>query len=332
LQQTIHRLRPDVIHSNGIKTHCLVSFANAAKIPVVWHVHDFFASRPVARRLLRMMSGRAAGAIAISRAVAEDLKTLPFAGPIEVLANVVNVDEFAPKAQDGALLDHLAGLPAADLSCLRVGLIATYARWKGHEVFLQAAACLRSRDHGAKPHSVRFYIIGGPIYRTQGSQYQKEELQQLAQKLGVSDCVGFINFQQEVAPIYRALDIVVQASTSPEPFGLTIIEAMACGKPVVASLAGGVVEIIRPGYDALGVPPCSVPALTDAIDLLLSDSALRVRLGEQARETVSKRFNQERIGEHLVNIYSNLCGCRQNEGSRQANFMIPSSLLLHEHT
>ena len=67
------------------------------------------------------------------------------------------------------------------------------------------------------------------------------------------DSVGFVPFVEDPVPVYRALDVVLHASTQPEPFGLTVVEAMACGRAVVVSAAGGAAELFTDGVDALGV-------------------------------------------------------------------------------
>src|SRR5260370_39372519 len=96
--------------------------------------------------------------------------------------NAVDTDHFSPGLVDGGRLDRLADLPGAARGLVRVGLPATFALWKGHEVFLQAAAQV-IREH---PQSqVRFYIIGGPIYSTVGSQVTKSMLQAKAAALGI---------------------------------------------------------------------------------------------------------------------------------------------------
>ena len=80
----------------------------------------------------------------------------------------------------------------------------------------------------------------------------------------------------------RALDVVVHASTEPEPFGLVIAEAMACGRPVIASRAGGAAEIVEPGVDGLSFSPGDVGQLAGAIARLAADPDERRRLGEAA--------------------------------------------------
>ncbi len=172
LRRQVGRLAPDVIHSNGLKTHILARLVRGAA-PVLWHVHDFVAGRLVVGRMLRLARRGAAGAAAVSGAVARDLARAVPGLPLRVEYNTVDAARFAPGRGDGAWLDAAAGFPPATEDALRVGLIATYARWKGQDVFLQAAAALAAA-HPLRP--VRFYIVGGPVYQTRGSQFSGAEL------------------------------------------------------------------------------------------------------------------------------------------------------------
>jgi glycosyltransferase involved in cell wall biosynthesis len=178
--------------------------------------------------------------------------------------------------------------------------VATYARWKGQEVFLEAAAQVLQAAAG---RSVRFYIVGGPIYQTAGSQYTEAELRTKAAELGIAAHVGFIAFQRDPANVYRGLDVVVHASTQPEPFGLTIVEGMACARPVIVSQEGGAAELFTPGYDAVGVRPRDPAALAAAIGELLHDPERCQRLAANARQTAIRRFSRTRLGPQLLAIY-----------------------------
>jgi glycosyltransferase involved in cell wall biosynthesis len=286
-KRSLRELKPDLIHSNGIKTHLLTALAGIKDIPVVWHIHDFYGSRPLMARVLKLISYRAKQGIAISQAVAQDTKiTLPNL-PIEVIYNAVDVNYFSPTVSTS----HLT---------LRVGLVATFARWKGHDIFLEAASEIIKKH----PHlNVRFCIVGGAIYKTRGSQFSEQELKDKAADLDIVDKVDFLGFQENIAAIYRDFDIVVHASTQPEPFGLAIVEAMACGKPVIVSQAGGAAELFTPNYDAVGVPPGEPKALAAAILYLLNNPEKRQIISENARHTVTERFSQERLGEQLMKVY-----------------------------
>ena len=217
---------------------------------------------------------------------------------VHIVPNAIDTQHYCPGPADPTLLDRLADM--THRPCLRVGLVATYANWKGHDIFLKAAArVLRAQSD----LPLRFYIVGGPIYQTHRSQFDRAELQCLASSLGISSDVGFVDFQLDIRPIYRALDVVVHASTRPEPFGLAIIEAMACGKPVIVSEAGGAAEIIRPGHDALGVPPGEVEALANAMLALLGSASWRATLGANGRRTVCERFDQERFASQMFDLF-----------------------------
>jgi glycosyltransferase involved in cell wall biosynthesis len=181
--------------------------------------------------------------------------------------------------------------------------VATYARWKGQEVFLQAAALLL-RESPSLP--VRFYIVGAPLYRTPDSQFSEEELRGLVEQLKLSGHVGLVPFQREPATVYRALDVFVHASTHREPFGLTIAEALACGRPAVISRASGAAEQLTEGVDALTLPSRDVEALAAALRRLVEDAELRERLGHAARRTALERFSRERYAREILDIYRSL--------------------------
>ena len=323
LRNLIRRLAPDVVHANGIKANLLAALAAPRDLPVLWHVQDFYGARLLVRRLLAVPGRRAAAAIALSRAVAQDLQTLLPRLPIHVIYNATDVERFCPGPGDGAWLDAQVGLLPGETPSLRVGLVATYARWKGQDVFLEAAAQVVRR---LGPQVIRFYIVGGPIYQTTGSQFSPGELQSQARKLGIERQVGFVPFQADPADCYRALDVVVHASTRPEPFGLTIVEAMACGRAVIAARAGGAAELFQSGSDALGAAPGDPMALAEAIAQLARDSDLRRQLGVRARATAVARFDQRRLGEELREVYAGLVPAAGISGPGMARSM-PAGVL-----
>jgi glycosyltransferase involved in cell wall biosynthesis len=298
LGAALERIRPAVVHSNGIKTH-LAAAAVRPKSKLVWHVHDFLSTRPLTARLLRLTGRRVNGVVAVSDAVAADARRLLRKRPVVTVPNAIDLDAFAPTVA-AANLDHLAGAEPDAGRIVRVGLVATFATWKGHEVFLDAAARLAA---GRPELPLRFYIIGGQIYQTR-AQWSVEKLRRLADSHGLMDQVRFVPFQPNPAGAYTALDVVVHASKRPEPFGLTIAEAMACGRPVVVSRAGGAAELFTEGHDALGVPPGDATALAAAIERLAAEPDRRRGIGENARQTACQRFDRRRLGPDILQAYA----------------------------
>ncbi|MCU0705354.1 MAG: glycosyltransferase family 4 protein [Fimbriiglobus sp.] len=281
LRAILRRLRPEVVHSNGLNTHLLARAVVPSGVPVSWHVHDFYSERPLMAQLLKYVQNGVAGAVAITEAVKRDFESVVPSVPVTVVLNAVDTDHFSPAECSGSELDRLAGLPPTN--SVRVGLVATYANWKGQGVFLEALAML-------PPGLVRGYLVGGPIYTTAGSQCSRAELETKADQLGLTRRIGFVPFQPDPKDVYRNLDVVVHASTRPEPFGLTIAEAMSCGRAVVVSAAGGAAELFTDGIDALGHPPGDVSALAAVLTKLATDADLRRRLGFAARKTAVQRF------------------------------------------
>lgn len=295
LRAAVARFAPDLVHSNGVKTHLLARFAVPAGVPVVWHVHDFYGLRPAAGWLLRRSRSRVRAAVAISNAVAADARRVLPGVRVETVLNAVDLERFTPGPKEGPELDRRAGLPLPERGTVRVGLVGTYARWKGHLTLLDAAA-----KAGRLP--VRWYIIGGPIYHT-AAQFTEAELRREVEARGLGGRVGFVPFAADPVPAYRGLDVVVHASTLPEPFGLTVAEAMACGRAVVVSAAGGAAELFTEGEDALGFTPGNADKLAAAVRWLAGDAGLRTRLGEAARRTAELRFDANRYGVQLCAVY-----------------------------
>ena len=300
LANLLREERPAIVHAHGFKMHLLAAVARPPRSSVVWHVHGYLSGRPLTARALRALASRASVVIANSRSVADDVRRhLGSARLVQTLYNAVDLGRFAPSGAR-ADLDAAAGLPPAPAGTVRVGLVATFGRWKGHYVFLDAIGRLPAIA------PVRAYVIGAPIYATRGSQVTLDALRDAAQARGLSSRVGFTGFLDDMPAAMRALDVVVHASTEPEPFGMVIAEAMACGRALVASRAGGAIELFADGVDALGHAPGDASELSMAIGRLAADPVLRARLGSAARTRAEQQFDRRRLAASLVPLYRTL--------------------------
>jgi glycosyltransferase involved in cell wall biosynthesis len=284
-----------------MKAHALAAFALRDR-PLVVHLRDFASERRLSRHLFRMLSERTM-VVTNSRAVERDLVELVPGLRTRVIHNAIDTSVFAPGPADRELLSRLSGLPPASPGTLSIGIVATYAWWKGQRTFVAAAGHLR-RALPNRP--LRFYVVGGPVYATRGSEISEGELRAAIAEAGVVDCVGLVPFRSDVASVYRALDVVVHASTRAEPFGRTIVEAMASGRPVIASRAGGAVELFDEGRSGLGFVPGDPEDLARVIERLVEDEALRAALGERAREHAVARFDRARLGPEIARVYEDL--------------------------
>lgn len=146
-----------------------------------------------------------------------------------------------------------------------VGCFGRIAAWKGQEVLLRSLANL--------PH-VEAWIVGAAQF---GESGYAEELQSLARQLNITERVRFLGHRHDVPELMAACDAIAHTSIAAEPFGQVIVEGMAAGKPVIATAAGGALEILDNETDGLLVPPGDVAALSAAIARLSADSDLRAR-------------------------------------------------------
>jgi glycosyltransferase involved in cell wall biosynthesis len=300
----LRELRPNLVHSNGIKTHLLSAFATPRRVPLIWHIHDYVGSRGVTRQLLGVGSCRPSALITNSYSVEEDVRRVLRHSHTQTIYNSIDTARFTPLGAK-ADLDLLSCLEPAPANTVRVGLMATFAKWKGHQVFLEALSRL------TRSFPVRGYVLGAPIYQTRGSQHSVQELREMSARLGLGSRLGFTGFCEDTPPALRALDVVVHASTSPEPFGMVIAEAMACGRAVVASRAGGAPEIFTDEKDGLGHEAGSPGDLARQLERLVRDASLRRTLGERGRASIEKKFPMLRLGHSVAALYEQLTGIQQ---------------------
>lgn len=312
LAATLKEIGPDLIHTNGFKMHVLGACAGPRDVPLMWHIHDYVSMRSLMSRLLRRLRKRCAVAVVNSKSVARDLESICPGLRIVPIYNAIDLRRFAPTGEQ-LDLDKASGLAPAAAGTIRAGLVATFARWKGHKVFLEALSQLPAET------PIRGYIVGGPIYQTSGSQWSWPDLRDEADRLGLASKVGFTGFVEDTAAAMRALDIVVHASTQPEPFGMVIIEAMACAKPVIASKAGGAVELFEEERTALAHVPGDAASLASQMARLALDASLRTGLGEAARVAVTRSFDGHRLASELTSLYREYHGA----GREQAD-LVPS--------
>lgn len=302
LRRAIAFARADVVHSNGMKAHLLAGLLAPARSQLVIHLHDFIGARRASRWLLPALRQvrRRAVFVANSRAVAVDFATLSTSADIRTLYNVVDTDYFCEGPSEPQWLAKEAGLAPPSAGGTAFGLVATYARWKGHGLFIEAAGLLKQ---AAPDSALRFYVVGGPIYETRGSQVSADELLTQARAAGIEAELGLVPFQDDIARVYRSLDVMVHSSTQPEPFGRTIVEAMACARPVIVARAGGAAELFDDGVNALGYEPGNAKALAHAMRRDL-DAIARAGMGRAARHHAVARFGHARLGPELLRIYT----------------------------
>ena len=226
-----------------------------------------------------------------SRAGQQAQQALSPPRPTRVIHLAVDLERFNPeRLPTPAEARSKLGLPARGPL---IGILARLQRWKGLDVFLEAAA----RVLQVCPEA-RFVVVGGEHF---GELNYPAELVERARRAGISEQVHFAGHQEErEVPLWmQALDIVVNASVPAEPFGMVIIEAMALGKAVIATQQGGPLEIVSDGRDGLLVRPGDAATLASAILYLVERPDIRRALGESARQR-AQQFGTDRFASELT--------------------------------
>jgi glycosyltransferase involved in cell wall biosynthesis len=296
LARVMRRRRISLVHTNGLKAHLIAgAAARVARTPVVWHLRDIVGDTSWARRTLDIGSRFAAVIIANSASTASAANRARCS--IVTIPNGVDIGQFHPDV-DGAGFRSSVGV---DAGTPLVGMVGMFAPWKGQDVFLHAVAQVEKRCPDA-----RFVLVGDEIYSTNGHGHFASELRALVRRLGLESRVTLAGYRDDMPAVMSALDLLVHASIQPEPFGRVLIEAMATGKPVIATNAGGAAEVVIDGDTGTLVQPGNADALAAAIVQALSDPAARKRMGDSGRARVERCFSLPRHVDNVTGVYASV--------------------------
>ncbi len=287
LARRLRALRPDIVHTNSLKAGIYGSLAaRLAGIPVVWHVHDRIAPDYLggsAAGVVRALVGALPdGVVANSQATRALLSRVP--------ANTIVV---SPPVYDD--LSASRSRERLEDAPFTAGIVGRLAPWKGQHLFLEAfAAAFGGGDE-------RAVVVGEALFGSDEEAYG-EALRRLAERLGIAGRVDFRGFRDDVWAELAHIDVLVHASTAPEPYGQVVVEAMHAGVPVIASDAGAPSEIVTDGVDGLLYRMGDAGELAAALGRVRHDPALRERLAAAGRAR-SADFSPEAAAAALMPFY-----------------------------
>lgn len=275
----------DVIHARS-RVPAIVAFfvSRKTRVPFITTCHGFYS-----KHLLSRAMGWGKLVIVGSRIIGKRMRD-DFGVPherIRLVPRGVNLDEFKYRGDLTPSNDGAAGKE------IIVGLIGRLTPIKGHSVFLKAMA----RVVRVFPN-VKIQMIGD----SPKPQY-KEEITTLARNLGLSDCTQFLGTRYDIPDLLTRMSLLAVPSVGEEAFGRVVIEAGACGVPVVATRVGGIVDIIEHEKDGLLVPPDDPIVLADSILRVLKDEKLAGRLLSALRAKVEKQFTLDQLFHKTLEVY-----------------------------
>ncbi|WP_416210075.1 glycosyltransferase family 4 protein [Anaerolinea sp.] len=204
-----------------------------------------------------------------------------------LIHNGIEMNSFPPMIESHPILDET----------VKIGIIGRIAPLKNQDVFILAARYVINRKN-----NVRFKIIGD--IDTSPYQEYKKYLRSLVQEQGVSNWVEFCGYIPNVVEALSQIDILVSASQR-ESFGRVLVEAMACGKPVIGTNVWGAVDIVTPECGLL-VPPNDPQSLGEAILTLANNPEMRERMGKAGRARVEQNFTIQHTLEKIYALYEQI--------------------------
>ena len=274
--------RCSIVHANDIFSARSVSLAAwQRRVPVLCHIHfppKKDAIRWAFRRLPKPMTfvfNSHATFSECGEAVRNSCPTSTTA----VIHNAPDLRQFRPQQRRNGNT--------------KIGIVANLIPIKGHEDFLRMASILDSDGLSAE-----YWVIGGDIHQ---SGYGAK-LARICSELGLDRRVRFLGHRSDVEELLPELDVVVCASHR-EPFGMCVVEAMACEIPVVATNVGGIPSIVKDGKTGFLVPPQSPSRLAECVARLARDHRMRTSMGLAARRRVETEFSVDAHARAMIEQY-----------------------------
>jgi L-malate glycosyltransferase len=295
LSRVIRSLRPDVVHANSVRAGLIGTLAVPRQVALVVHCRDAMPAGRLGRAVRAVVLARSDQVVAISRHVARS-----FAGPtwrargVRVVDNAVDVNRFDPELIKRASSRLAVGV--RDKPVLTV--LGQLTPWKGQDLAIRVLAELRDRLPSAL-----LLLAGEAKFVSDATRYDnrafEHRLHELSEELQLAGSVRFLGERLDPERILAATDVLLVPSIE-EPFGRTIIEAMAMGVPVAATCAGGPPEILRDGIDGRLVDNRDPSGWASVVEELLGWP--RDRRGA-ARAQAATRFSPSRHARIMAGVY-----------------------------
>lgn len=272
-----------ILHGTPAGEWRMMRYLAGANVAAIYRLARFAVRTVLFGRMFRATARRSERVICVSPQLADDAARefgIPDA-KIAIVPNGVDAARFRPDEAARRALRARLGIPSDAVVLLTAGRLE---RAKGHHLALRVAAALAEQEFA-------------PRVLVAGSGPDEAWLREQAVSLGLSDRVHYLGHvpHEDMPAVYNAADVALMLSTHTEAFAYAVIEAMACGLPIVASRVGGIPSAITDEQNGFLVPVGDVRAAAERALALLRDSERRAAVGRAARETVLARFTLERM-------------------------------------
>ncbi len=283
----------ELIYANTQKALVVGAIANLlSRRPLIYHLHDILSADHFSRtnrRVAVTLANRFASLV-IANSKATQTAFVEAGGRSQITEVVYN--GFEPESYLTQKADINQVRPQLGLDGrFVVGHFSRLSPWKGQHILLEALAHC--------PRDVTAIFVGEALF---GEQDYVEQLHKQVAELRLEKRVRFLGFRSDIVPLMAACDLVAHTSTSPEPFGRVIVEAMLCGRPVVAAEAGGAVELVENGKTGWLIPPGDPQKLAEAIASSRNQPEQAAIIARNAQIQASQRFHLKAINQQVSQL------------------------------
>ncbi|MEW4354717.1 glycosyltransferase family 4 protein [Streptococcus pneumoniae] len=289
----------NLIHNNTTAVLEGIYLKNKAKIPLIWHVHEIIVRPKFITDFINFLLGcYATKIITVSEAVAKHIKKSKFVSEdkVNIIYNGVDNRVYYPYSDKEKLELKKENNISSD--SLVVGMIGRVNSWKGQNDFLDATVPLLEEN----PNLV-LMLVGGVF---EGEEWRMRELKERISQLPCSERIIIKDFQKSTTKLYNLYDIFILPSTNPDPLPTVVLEAMACGKPILAYRHGGVCEMVEEDKNGLLSEPNIPKGLTNNISYLLQNKEKREEFGKHSIQRQRDYFSLESYISNFSNLYRDL--------------------------
>ncbi|MBV8884155.1 MAG: glycosyltransferase family 4 protein [Chroococcidiopsidaceae cyanobacterium CP_BM_RX_35] len=298
ITQVVRKAREyNLIYANTQKALVVGALASFfSRRPLVYHLHDILSVDHFSqtnRRLAVTLANRFASLV-IANSKASQAAFVEAGGRSDITEIVYN--GFEPELYQSPETNNLSLRQQLGLNGqFVVGNFSRLSPWKGQHVLIEALVHC--------PLDVTAILVGDALF---GEQEYVKQLQERVKVLGLEERVRFLGFRSDISQLMAVCDLVAHTSTIPEPFGRVIVEAMLCGRPVVATQSGGALELVEPGINGFLVPTNAPQQLAKVIMTCRNQPEYMANMAHQARDTASQRFHitsiNQQIGQLLCQV------------------------------
>ncbi len=283
----------DLIYANTQKALVVGALASfLSRRPLVYHLRDILSADHFSRtnrRVAVTLANRFASLV-IANSKATQVAFVEAGGRsqiTEVVYNGFEPESYLTQEVDINQVRQKLGLDGQFV----VGHFSRLSPWKGQHILLKALAHC--------PRNVTAIFVGEALF---GEQDYVEQIHKQVAELRLEKRVRFLGFRSDIVPLMAACDLVAHTSTSPEPFGRVIVEAMLCGRPVVAAEAGGAVELVENGKTGWLIPPGDPQKLAEAIASSRNQPEQAAIIARNAQIQASQRFHLKAINQQVSQL------------------------------